>query len=91
MRRSGPQPWRADLAQGPPGVLLFVEDSGPGVPPADRERVFDPFFTTKPPGSGTGLGLAIVQRIVDEFGGVVWVDDGRGGGAAFRIYLPLAS
>jgi signal transduction histidine kinase len=89
-RRSGPQPWRADLAQAPAGVLLFVEDSGPGVPAADRERVFDPFFTTKPPGSGTGLGLAIVQRIVDEFGGVIWVDEGREGGAAFRVYLALA-
>jgi signal transduction histidine kinase len=89
-RRSGPQPWRAELARGVPGVLLFVEDSGPGVPSADRERVFDPFFTTKPPGSGTGLGLAIVQRIVDEFGGVIWVDEGREGGAAFRIYFPLA-
>jgi hypothetical protein len=90
-RRASPQPWRLDLAQGPLGVIVFVEDSGPGVPVEDRERVFDPFFTTKPPGSGTGLGLAIVQRLVDEFGGVVWVDEARIGGAAFRVYLPLAT
>jgi signal transduction histidine kinase len=89
-RRSGPtrRPTRPDLAPGTPGVLLVVADRGPGVPPADRERVFDPFFTTKPPGAGTGLGLAIVQRTVHELGGLVWVDDAREGGAAFKVFLP---
>jgi two-component system NtrC family sensor kinase len=65
-----------------------VADSGNGVPLSDRERIFDPFFTTKPPGAGTGLGLAIVQRIVHELGGLVWVDDAREGGAAFKVFLP---
>jgi signal transduction histidine kinase len=69
-------------------VLVWVSDGGPGVPPEDRGRVFDPFYTTKPPGHGTGLGLAIVQSAVYEMGGVVWVDDAREGGAAFRVFLP---
>jgi signal transduction histidine kinase len=82
------RPWRPELPNGTPGVLVWVGDSGPGVPAADRERVFDPFFTTKPPGRGTGLGLAIAQRTIYEWGGVVWVDDAREGGAAFKIFLP---
>ncbi len=82
------RPWRQDIAPGTPGVLLFVADSGPGIPPEDRERVFDPFYTSKPPGHGTGLGLAVVQRSVHELGGVVWVENAREGGAAFKIFLP---
>jgi two-component system NtrC family sensor kinase len=58
------------------------------VPEPDRERIFDPFFTTKPPGAGIGLGLALVQRAVDDMGGVVWVEDARGGGAAFKVFVP---
>ncbi len=87
-RISGRRPWRPELAESTPGVVLWVADSGPGVPVEDREKVFDPFFTTKPPGCGTGLGLAIVGRTVDEMGGVVWVDDAREGGAAFKVFLP---
>jgi two-component system NtrC family sensor kinase len=70
---------------------VIVSDQGPGVPVTERERIFDPFYTTKPPGAGTGLGLAIVQRIVDEMGGLVWVEDGRGGGAAFKVFFPVAA
>ncbi len=89
-RRPSRVPHRPELAAGTLGVLIVVTDSGPGVPEGDRERVFDPFVTTKPPGSGTGLGLAIVQRIVHESGGLVWVDDAREGGAAFKVFLPAA-
>jgi signal transduction histidine kinase len=89
-RRASRVPHRPELAAGTPGVLIVVTDTGPGVPEADRERVFDPFVTTKPPGAGTGLGLAIVQRIVHESGGLVWVDDAREGGAAFKVFLPAA-
>lgn len=78
----------ASLVEGDPGVVAWVADGGPGVPEADRARVFDPFFTTKEPGRGTGLGLAIVQNTVHEMGGVVWVDDAREGGAAFRMFFP---
>jgi signal transduction histidine kinase len=82
------RPWAPEVSQGTPGVLLYVTDAGPGVPPEDREKVFDPFYTTKPPGQGTGLGLAIVQRTVHEMGGVVWVEDAREGGAAFKAFFP---
>lgn len=72
-------------------VLLSVLDAGPGVPPEDRERVFDRFFRldrnrTRP---GLGLGLPIVRGLVAACGGTVWVDDVPGGGAAFRVALPL--
>src|SRR6266850_929409 len=68
------RPARVEFADGQPGTLLFVADSGPGVAPEDREKVFEPFYTTKEPGRGTGLGLAIVARSVHDMGGVVWVD-----------------
>jgi hypothetical protein len=82
------RPSRIEFAAGQPGVLLFVADSGPGVPSEDRDKVFEPFYTTKEPGRGTGLGLAIVARSVDEMGGVVWVDAAREGGAVFKMFFP---
>jgi hypothetical protein len=84
------RPARVEFAAGQPGALLFVADSGPGVPAANRDRVFEPFFTTKDPGQGTGLGLAIVARAVHDMGGVVWVDPAREGGAAFKMFFPIA-
>jgi len=84
------RPARVEFADGQPGTLLFVADSGPGVAPEDREKVFEPFYTTKEPGRGTGLGLAIVARSVHEMGGVVWVDGAREGGAAFKMFFPIA-
>ncbi|OLE60697.1 MAG: hypothetical protein AUG10_04500 [Gemmatimonadetes bacterium 13_1_20CM_2_70_10] len=82
------RPSRVDYAPGLPGVLVFVADAGPGVPPADREKIFDPFYTTKEPGHGTGLGLAIVARTVDEMGGLIWVTQAREGGAVFKMFFP---
>ena len=88
-RAPGRRAWRADL-EGGRGVMLVVADGGPGVPPAERERIFEPFVTTKEPGRGTGLGLAIVQRTVHDMGGVIWVENAREGGAAFKVVLPAA-
>jgi signal transduction histidine kinase len=85
-----PRPRRPDLAPRTPGVLLFVADTGAGVPEHLRERIFDPFFTTKEPGQGSGLGLAIVAQIVHAAGGLVWVDPAREGGAVFKAFLPAA-
>ncbi|HTQ46124.1 MAG TPA: ATP-binding protein [Polyangiaceae bacterium] len=69
------------------GIDLLVEDDGPGVPDAMRERVFDPYFTTK--AEGTGLGLAIVKKIVVEHNGAIVVRPSeRLGGAAFVVSLP---
>jgi signal transduction histidine kinase len=73
------------------GVLMSVEDSGPGVSSELRSRIFDPFFTTKEPGKGTGLGLAIVHTIIDNHGGAVRVEEGATlGGAKFVVELPPA-
>lgn len=69
-------------------VVVTVDDTGPGVPEADRDRVFQLFYTTKKPGSGTGLGLGIAQRIVVAHGGTIAVDEAPGGGARFTVRLP---
>ena len=77
----------AELRAG--SVVLAVGDSGPGVDPADRERVFDLFYSARR--GGTGLGLAIVHRIATAHGGDVRVrDDGRRG-ATFEVELPLVT
>ncbi|HSY22011.1 MAG TPA: ATP-binding protein [Polyangiaceae bacterium] len=66
---------------------IVVEDDGPGVPAAARERIFDPYFTTK--AEGTGLGLAIVKKIVVEHNGAITAETSeRLGGAAFVVALP---
>ncbi|MFW5830541.1 MAG: sensor histidine kinase [Planctomycetota bacterium] len=73
-------------------VQIVVEDSGPGIPPEQREQIFDAYFTTKASGAGTGLGLAIVRQIAAEHAGSVWCESGnRLGGARFVITLPSAS
>jgi len=67
-------------------IALDVDDDGPGVPAASRERIFDPYFTTRT--EGTGLGLAIVKKIVVEHGGSITCDESPLGGARFRIVVP---
>ncbi len=68
------------------GAWLSVEDDGPGIDAAQRERLFTPFHTTK--AHGTGLGLATVQRIVDAHRGTVEVTAPVGGGARFTVRFP---
>ena len=69
---------------------LLVEDDGPGIAAADRERVFAVFTRLELDASveGTGLGLAICQRIAQQYGGTIECVDSALGGAAFRIVLP---
>ena len=74
------------------GLEVQVEDNGPGVPPADRDTIFEKFrqggdALNRPP--GTGLGLPISRRIVDHFGGKIWLDQREGKGACFAFRLPL--
>ncbi len=72
-------------------VLVQVDDDGPGIAPADRERVFDVGVTSKgrPDGNhGRGIGLALVSRIVGRRGGTATVSDSPAGGARVSVELP---
>jgi two-component system, NtrC family, sensor histidine kinase HydH len=70
-------------------IVIAVDDSGPGVPAALRDKLFEPFFTTREEGSG--LGLAIVRQIVQAHGGRVVAGERPGGGARFELHLPAAA
>jgi two-component system sensor histidine kinase HydH len=70
------------------GVVVEIEDSGPGVAQEMKEQIFNPFVTTKK--SGVGLGLAIVSKIVDAHGGSVKLISESGRGACFRVTFPVA-
>jgi signal transduction histidine kinase len=68
-------------------VTIRVADSGPGVPPEERERIFQPFVTLRP--EGTGLGLAVARRIVEGHGGSIHcLERPEGRGALFEVRLP---
>ncbi|HNA88466.1 MAG TPA: ATP-binding protein [Anaerolineales bacterium] len=72
-------------------IVMRVEDTGPGIPADEQNRVFDKFYraTNRPNGvEGTGLGLAIVKSIVESHQGRVWVESKVGLGSAFVVLLP---
>ena len=79
-----------DIGEG--RVRIWVDDDGPGIPPAERERVFDRFHRTDSArgrhAGGTGLGLAIVQAIITAHGGLVWATSAPLGGARIVVELP---
>ncbi len=67
-------------------VRVIVEDSGPGIPPQNLERIYEPFFTTRASKGHKGMGLAVVHRIVEEHGGRISVDaNDRVRGAIFKL------
>ncbi len=68
------------------GVVVDVEDTGPGVDAATQRRLFEPLITTKD--RGVGLGLALVKRIAERHGGSVSYSDRVEGGARFTVRLP---
>src|SRR6266536_1623707 len=77
-----------------PAAILEVADRGPGLTPDQAERAFERFYRADQArarqAGGTGLGLAIVAALVTAHGGAVQVEPTPGGGATFRITLPLA-
>ncbi len=90
-RRYADGPVRVDMAVEDGNVVLRVRDRGPGVPPAQRERIFEPFYRL--PGAserdgGVGLGLALVRSIARRHNGQVHCEDQPGGGACFTLRLP---
>jgi len=72
---------------GSSGVLVAVQDSGPGLNPESFERLFDAFYTTKP--GGMGMGLSICRSIVEAHGGRIWVSRTAGPGATVQFTLPV--
>jgi len=68
------------------GIVLAVQDDGPGISPEQQRRIFEPFFSTK--FSGTGLGLAIARSLVEQHGGTLQVDSELGMGTTFYLLLP---
>ena len=70
-------------------VDVRVEDTGPGMAPAQIGKIFDPYFTTKQGKSGTGLGLYITKKVVEDHNGSIKVDSTPNVGSSFTIRLPL--
>lgn len=73
--------------------ILRVSDTGPGVPPADRERVFERFWRSENAdgaSQGAGLGLSIVRAIMELHGGQVQISSRPGAGSSFELRLPLS-
>jgi len=80
---------RVEVSRRDDGVLLAVDDSGPGIPDAEKDAVFEPFQRrAKSTVGGLGLGLFVVRKFAEIQGGRAWVEDAPGGGAAFRVLLP---
>ena len=71
----------------PQFLNLIVQDNGPGMSEAIKQKIFDPFFTTKR-NQGTGLGLSICLKIVQEHHGNIFVDSQENHGATFIIQFP---
>jgi signal transduction histidine kinase len=87
----GAQIWvRAHRHDG--GILLAIDDEGPGIPDELKEEVFEAF--RQAPGSvathspGVGVGLSLVKRFAELHGGKAWIEDRPGGGSSFRVFLP---
>ncbi|MTI63767.1 ATP-binding protein [Methylophaga sp.] len=68
-------------------IDLSVEDNGPGISEADRDKILTPFYTTR--ANGTGLGLAVVQSIAKAHKGELWVESDEGEGSTFGLRLPV--
>jgi signal transduction histidine kinase len=83
------------VVAGASAVEIMVDDRGPGVPSDDRERIFEPFLrldtSRNRERGGAGLGLAIARQLIQHHGGAIAVEDRPGGGARFRVWLPLAA
>lgn len=83
---------QVSLTSGPDALVIRVTDNGRGIAAEDLAAVFDRFRqvgdrANRPP--GTGLGLPISRRIVEHYGGEIWVESGTGQGASFAVRLPL--
>ena len=72
-----------------PMVVFSVEDHGIGIPSTQRTRVFQPFVRLlTSDAAGNGIGLTIIQRIVELYGGKVWIDGAEGPGCTVQFTVP---
>ena len=71
-------------------IIISVRDSGPGIPPEDKERIFNKFTRLNVSSSprGLGLGLAFCRLAITRHGGRIWVDSEVGSGSSFNFILP---
>ena len=74
-------------ADGNSAVAVYVQDTGPGIPPDRQNQIFEPFFSTKP--NGTGLGLSICRTIAEDHGGKLRLSKTDARGTSFELILPL--
>ncbi len=72
----------------PQGVVMGVEDTGPGIPPENLKKIFDPYWQGGGRQGGVGLGLSIARGIVEAHGGSLWAESEPGHGATIRFTLP---
>lgn len=89
---SPPHERRKQKSEVPNSVKVSVSDTGPGIAPEFHQEIFDDFFRLAQSGAsgdGVGLGLAIARRLVQAFGGKIWVESEQGAGSKFCFLLPL--
>jgi len=96
-RRYGAEPISVRVRAATGRVLINVTDHGPGIDPAEQERIFEPFYQARPARDGassarvgSGLGLAIVKGFVEANGGEIAVESLPGQGTSFLVSLPIA-
>ena len=87
-RRIGATRWpeRETVTDESQGVLISVQDSGPGLDPQSLDHLFEAFYTTKP--HGLGMGLAISRSLIEAHGGRLWATTNAPRGAVFQFTLP---
>jgi two-component system OmpR family sensor kinase len=78
---------RVKLSREPSGGVLEIEDEGPGIRPDDLEHIFERFYSRS---GGSGVGLAVVRQVARDHGGEAYAENRTGGGACFRLVIPLA-
>ena len=81
---------RVSLKAAKRNAVLIVDDSGPGIPPEEREKVFERFYRAPESRSmpGSGLGLAIVKQVFDHHNATIVAEESDDGGARFRVVFP---